>query len=83
MLKYVCQPLYSNTNTRVIANIFLFVLLHNKSLLNREEFAPKGSKFFPLRIDPFSEETVWEELAPLKVCHWFLMNINEMPLSKT
>ena len=32
----------------------------------RKEFAPRGSKFFPFRINPFSErKTIWE-LLPLK-----------------
>ena len=27
----------------------------------RKEFAPNGSKFFPLRVDPFSEAAWWAE----------------------
>ena len=32
----------------------------------RNEFATKGSKFFPFREDPFSEDekTIWKELPP-------------------
>ena len=30
-------------------------------LSKKEEFAPKGSKFFPLRVDPFSEVIWWSE----------------------
>ena len=35
----------------------------------RKEFAPKGSKFFPFRVEPFSEgrKTMWIELPPLKM----------------
>ena len=35
----------------------------------RKEFAPHGSKFFPFRVDPFSEgdKTVLIMLPPLKV----------------
>ena len=39
---------------------FLFTFLLTKSLLKkfdskRKEFAPKGSKFFPCRLDPFTK----------------------------
>ena len=39
---------------------FLLALLYTKHLLKRvfskrKEFAPRGSKFFPFRVDPFSE----------------------------
>ena len=39
---------------------FLFTLLHTEALLkgicsNRKEFVHFGSKFFPYRVDPFSE----------------------------
>ena len=36
---------------------FLFAILHTHPLVyfQRKEFAPKGSKFFPLRIHRFSE----------------------------
>ena len=39
---------------------FLFGFLHTNPLLkrvhsNRKEFAPKGSKLFPFRVDSFSE----------------------------
>ena len=39
---------------------FLFAFLYNKSLVRRgfskrKEFAPEQSKFFPFRVDPFSE----------------------------
>ena len=35
----------------------------------RKEFAPSGSKFFPYRVDPFTEgdKTILTELSPLKV----------------
>ena len=34
-----------------------FEKVHSK----REEFAPTGSKFFPFKVDPFSEETgIWK-----------------------
>ena len=29
--------------------------LLNRGLLYKEEFAPSGSKFFPYRVDPFTE----------------------------
>ena len=43
----------------------------------RKEFAPKGSKFFPFRVDPFKKggEPILTVLAPLKV--------NPFPLSYT
>ena len=28
----------------------------NRVYFKRKEFAPKGSKFFPFRVDPFSED---------------------------
>ena len=35
----------------------------------RKEFAPTGSKFFPFRVDPFSEgrQKPFEQLPPLEV----------------
>ena len=42
----------------------------------RKEFAPRGSKFFPYRVDPFSEEdkTILPELPPPKI---YLLALNE------
>ena len=39
------------------------------STLKRKEFAPKGSKFFPFRVDPFSKgrPQFFIELSPMKV----------------
>ena len=50
--------------------VFLFAYLHIKPLLKgiytkRKEFAPKGSKFFPSRVDPFSEFSPEREFLPL------------------
>ena len=35
---------------------FLLAFLHTKSLLKRDLLEKLGSKFFPFRVDPFSEE---------------------------
>ena len=61
---------------------FVFSFLHMKPLLKRvyskrKEFAPKGSKFFPFRVDLFSEwrqKPFRQELPPLKV-HPFTFRI--------
>ena len=34
-----------------------FTSLLKRDLFKRTEFAPHGSKFFPFRVDPFSERT--------------------------
>ena len=38
---------------------------------NRKEFAPTGSKFFPFKVDPFSEgeNQFWQSCLPLKCIH--------------
>ena len=56
---------------------FLFAFLHIKSLLKgiyfkRKEFAPRGSKFFPFRVEPFSEvRQKTKELSLIKVYQTF------------
>ena len=37
-----------------VSNLFLFRSVKGVYSI-RKEFAPKGSKFFPYRVDPFSE----------------------------
>ena len=47
-------------------------LIKNKrSCSPLKEFAHKGSKFFPFKVDSFSEggKTIWTELSPLKCIH--------------
>ena len=51
-----CPPFYKGDNFCD----FMFALLYIKSLLKniyskKKEFAPCGSKFFPFRVDSFSE----------------------------
>ena len=53
---------------------FLFAFLQSKSLLKksllykRKEFAPRGSKFLPFRVDAFSEgnQNDFERVASLR-----------------
>ena len=55
---------------------FLFPFLYIKHwkgvYSERKEFAPRGSKFFPFRVDLFSEDGKMFKQLPrslLKVCH--------------
>ena len=64
--------------------VFLFAFLHIKPLLKsnliREEFALKGIKFFPLRVDAFSKgrQNILTEFPSMTVYQFLLTAI---PLS--
>ena len=61
---------------------FLYAFLHNKSLVNGptlkgKNLLPRGSKFFPFRVDPFWEgrENYLTELPHLRV---YLFSLNRL-----
>ena len=53
----------TDTLSREITFSKLFLLISEKGVYSkRKEFAPKGSKVFPFRVDPFSEGTLCERM---------------------
>ena len=62
----VCFPVHQSL---LQGSILKRKICYKGIFTKRKEFAPRGSKFFPFRADPFSEgsKTVLTELSPLKV----------------